>query len=195
LLVAIGVTPNVELARSGGLKVNRGIVVSSRMETSSPGVYACGDCIEMMDFAIDSSRPIPTWPAAYAGGRVAGLNMAGSTRESDGTTFMNSAHIFGLPLMTIGRANPREEDGCEVLAKFDESGPSYRKVVLSGGRIVGALLMNEVDGAGVILSLIRKKADVTAYKEELLKGDFGLACVPRPARENVLGVHLNGAIE
>jgi NAD(P)H-nitrite reductase large subunit len=195
LVLAVGVTPNVELARSGGLKVCRGIVVNSRMETSVPGTYACGDCAEVLDYSLGSSRLVPTWPAAYAGGRVAGFNMAGRVREWEGTTSMNSMHAFGRSVMTLGRTNPKEDERCDILWKLDESRSTYRKVVLYRGRVVGAILVDEVDGAGVILSLMRKRVEVTSFREELLKEDFGLACVPRATREGALEVYFNGAVE
>ena len=44
LLVAIGVAPNVELAKAAGLAIEDGIVVDPNMRTSDPAILACGDC-------------------------------------------------------------------------------------------------------------------------------------------------------
>lgn len=44
LIVGVGVVPRVELVEGTEIKINRGIVVNKRMQTSVPDVYACGDC-------------------------------------------------------------------------------------------------------------------------------------------------------
>jgi len=43
VVVGIGITPEVELARSGGLKVENGIVTAAYCQTSEAGIYAAGD--------------------------------------------------------------------------------------------------------------------------------------------------------
>ena len=48
LILAVGVRPNTEVVRDTLIKVNRGIVVNKYMETSVEGIYACGDCAEIL---------------------------------------------------------------------------------------------------------------------------------------------------
>lgn len=69
VIVAIGVRPCIGLVEGTGIKVNRGIVVDRHMETSAPGVYACGDAAEAYDFIYDECRLTPIWPNAYQGGK------------------------------------------------------------------------------------------------------------------------------
>ena len=47
VLSAVGLRPSIELARRAGLKVNRGIVVNRKLQTSSASVFALGDCAEI----------------------------------------------------------------------------------------------------------------------------------------------------
>ncbi len=49
VILAIGVKPDVRLAKEAGLKVNRGIVTNERMETSDPDIYAVGDAVEVRE--------------------------------------------------------------------------------------------------------------------------------------------------
>jgi rubredoxin-NAD+ reductase len=47
VLSALGLAPRTELAQAAGLRGNRGIVVDAYLQTSSPGIFALGDCAEM----------------------------------------------------------------------------------------------------------------------------------------------------
>ena len=68
VIVAIGVVPQIDLVKDTEIKVNRGILVDRQMETSYPGVYACGDVAEAYDFIYASNRVVPIWPNAHIGG-------------------------------------------------------------------------------------------------------------------------------
>ncbi|MBI2865774.1 MAG: FAD-dependent oxidoreductase, partial [Chloroflexi bacterium] len=69
VVVAVGVSPRLDLVRDTAIASNRGIIVDRRMATSVPGVFACGDVAEAHDFTTGSNRVIPVWPSAYLGGR------------------------------------------------------------------------------------------------------------------------------
>ena len=116
VVVAIGVSPRIELVKGTGIKINRGIVVNRRMETSHPGVYACGDVAEAHDYVHGQDRVIPIWPGAHIGGRVAGLDMADADTEYSGSTNMNTLSYFGLNIASAGIVNP-PDDSYEVLHK------------------------------------------------------------------------------
>jgi len=103
VVFAIGVRPNVGLiAPEAGIRVNRGIVVNRRMQTSVPNVYAAGDCAEGYDMLLGENRPIAIWPNAYRQGYVAGCNMAGVEREYEGGMPMNSVEVCGVPTIFGG---------------------------------------------------------------------------------------------
>ncbi len=193
-IVAVGVAPNTALAKEAGLKVNRGIVVNTYMETSAPNIYACGDCTELLTFLDGSYRPIPIWPAAYISGTIAGSNMAGLQREYEGGIGMNSMHLFGFPVISFGRMNPTEADGCEVLTEIDEERKAYRKIVLAGNRIVGAILVEDIDRAGVLLGLMQKKVDVSEFKKALLQEDLGLINLPKAMRNKMFEIPVKKSI-
>ena len=70
VLFTTGVRPNLELARSAGVGVNRGIVVDAHMRTSEPWIFAAGDVAEF------AGAPGGIWPVAMGQGKVAGANAA-----------------------------------------------------------------------------------------------------------------------
>ncbi|MQL52596.1 NAD(P)/FAD-dependent oxidoreductase [Desulfofundulus thermobenzoicus] len=186
LVVAVGVVPRTDLAKEAGLAVNRGILVSKRMETSAAGVYACGDCAEVYDFLLGDRRVLPLWPNAYAGGRVAAYNMLGMVREYDNATAMNAMHFLDLNLITAGLNTMGEKDGFQVISRHDGNSRSYRRFVLKDDRIYGFTLVTGIARAGIFLNLMRKGCAVTAFKDKLLEENFGYVDTPEATRWDLL---------
>ncbi|MCL6446998.1 MAG: FAD-dependent oxidoreductase [Armatimonadetes bacterium] len=183
LIIAVGVVPRVELVKGTGIRVNRGIVVDQRMQTSVPDVYACGDCAEVYDFAAGHHKLLPLWPNAYAGGRIAGFNMAGRPRKYEWGTGMNATHFFDFYIINAGvNVTGDNADGYEIVSKLAEDRRSYRKFALKAGRIQGFVLAGEVARAGIFLHLMRKAVDVRAFQQELTKSNFGFSDLPDQLR-------------
>ena len=122
-------------------------------------------------------------PTAHVGGRIAGFNMAGVDKEYVWGTGMNSVDFFGFPVISAGFINPPEGQDMEVLIKSDPDMMIYKKFLIKDNRIVGMIFVNEVDRAGVILGLMRDKADITPFKSEILLEDFGLIYLPNALRQ------------
>lgn len=182
VIIAIGVRPRIELVKDTPIKINRGIVVDKNMRTTVPDIYACGDCAEVYDFILDNYRLTPLWPTAHVGGRIAGFNMAGVEKEYVWGTGMNSVDFFGFPVISAGFINPPEGQEMEVLIKHQPEKMIYKKFLIKDSHIVGMILVNEVDRAGVILGLMRDKADISSFKDEILREDFGQIYIPENIR-------------
>ncbi|MBI2939820.1 MAG: NAD(P)/FAD-dependent oxidoreductase [Chloroflexi bacterium] len=185
VVVAVGVRPRMDLAAKAGLKVNRGVVVDQRMETSEPGIYACGDVAEAYDCIYGGNRVVPIWPGAYRGGRVAGFNMAGRSALSEDATVMNTIKYFGMSLVSAGEINVGGQDGYETLRRLDLDGPDagrYRKVILKDNRVVGFVFAGEIERSGIVNWLLRQKVDVSRFKDKLLSDSFDLIDLPAELR-------------
>ncbi len=135
-----------------------------------PGIYAAGDAAGAGDH-----RPVPTLAEARRMGEAAGRNMAGGNGAFRPGVPMNATDICGLACIAIGTTRP-EGEGCELLVHEDPARPAYRKVVLRGSRCVGAILMGDVEGAGVLARLVREGIDVSGFRRLLRDG------VPDPAQ-------------
>ncbi len=178
VIVAIGVIPRTELVVGTDVKINRGIVVDNFMQTTVPDVYASGDVAETFDFILNQSRSLPLWPLAVLEGRVAGANMAGAKTSYEGGTNMSSLKYFGIPIVSIGLANPNEDPTLEIIVKQDLEHNVYKKLVLRNNIIVGMTLVNCIDRAGILFNLIKDKVNVKKFKHDLLRDDFGWAVLP-----------------
>ncbi len=178
VIVAIGVIPRTELALGTAVKTNRGIVVDNTLQTNVPDVYASGDVAEAYDYILQQNRLLPLWPLAVEEGRIAGYNMAGVKTLYNGGTNMSSLKYFGIPIVSVGLANPKDDPTLEVIVKAEPEAKIYRKLVLRNNVIVGLTLVNCIERAGIYLNLMKKKIDVKKFKQSLLSDDFGLAVLP-----------------
>lgn len=169
LVLAIGVRPNVDLVKGSEIRVERGIVTDARMQTSVPDVYAAGDVAQNVNLLSGKNEVIAIVPVAYEQGRVAGRNMMGRPVEYKGEIPMNSVEIYGLPIMSMGYTNKVNDQQREESA---HDGDVYRKYVFEDNRLVGALLMGNVDYGGVLTHLIRSRRSLSPMMMEwLLAGD------------------------
>ncbi len=178
VIMAIGVVPRIELVTGTAVKTNRGIVVDNMMQTSVPDVYASGDVAEAYDFVLNQNRLLPLWPLAVLEGKVAGFNMAGKKSTYAGGTNMSSLKYFGIPVVSVGLANPKEDPTLEVLVKFDPEHNLYKKLVLRNNVIVGVTLVNSIERAGILYYLMKNTVNVKKFKQQLLEDDFSWAALP-----------------
>ncbi|GFE58232.1 NAD(P)/FAD-dependent oxidoreductase [Geobacter sp. AOG1] len=185
VVVAIGVRPAAGFLKGSKVEVNRGIVVNDTMETSVKGIYAAGDVAEASDFFSGQKNPMPIWPDAYIQGDVAGTAMAGGKKSYSGGLAMNSIELFKVPTISMGITNPVEPKEFDILTYQDAENYQYRKIVLQENRLVGAVLVGQVDRAGIFSGLIREKVDVTPFKEQLLDPDFGFIHLTKEIRSTL----------
>jgi NAD(P)H-nitrite reductase large subunit len=178
LVVAAGVRPNVELVRDAGGNVGRGIVTDDKMLTSLDNIYAAGDNVEAVDIVTGTRRIMALLPNAYMQGETAGINMAGGDAEFSKAMPMNAIGFFGMPMVTAG-----SYDGEEYIEKGEES---YKKLVFKGDRLVGYIIINDVDRAGIYTALIREKIDLKGVDIELLKQRPQLMLFGKADRKRIL---------
>jgi nitrite reductase (NADH) large subunit len=163
-LVCAGIQPNTSLAKDAGLEVKRGIVVDERMRTSDPAIFAAGDVAE------HAGTLMGLWGAAVEQAEVAAMNALGS-----GTTYATPVvpthlKLSNLDVTSIGDPHGAVDD--EGLVPDDEDDGVYRKLVLSDGRITGAILVGRPAEAAPVLTAMREGRDVSGDLEILRAGDW-----------------------
>lgn len=177
LVIAVGVRPNVELAKTADLAVERGIVTDQTLRTTVADIYAAGDVAQNLNLLTGKPEVIAIVPVAYEQGRIAGRNMAGLQTVYHGAIPMNSVEIYGLPIMSMGITNPLSTDHREIV--YCDNGV-YKKYVFEEDRLIGALLVGDVEYGGVLTHLIRSGRRLSPQMTEaLLSGDL-LALVVGP---------------
>ena len=165
LLVCAGIAPNVALAREAGLAVNRGVVVDDHMRTSAPEILAAGDLAE------HRGQIYGLWPAAVEQAEIAAINTVGGDKAYEGTVPVTILKGIGIDLMSIGRLEPGSQDEI-VIALEDMQEHRYRKLVISQGKIVGALLLGYPLEASAVTDAIKQQTDVRPCLDALRAGDW-----------------------
>ena len=154
VLVALGVLPNLDWLGDAPLARRQGLLVDGSLETSASGVFAAGDVAEVPD-CITGEPVVPAlWSVAVDQGRVAGLNMAGHRLSCDPALRANTIVFHRYVVATLGC--PLLQDGTVVHRQLDRARRTYRCLVLSRGRLVGAILAGDVTAAGYLRTLLRR---------------------------------------
>jgi NADPH-dependent 2,4-dienoyl-CoA reductase/sulfur reductase-like enzyme/rhodanese-related sulfurtransferase len=121
VVMAVGVTPNADLAASAGLEVSPGggIVVNKRLQTSDPDIYAGGDCVEITNLVTGKPGYWPLGSLANRQGRVIGTNLAGGNAEFDGAVGSFVIKLFDISLATAGLSlESAQREGFEAISAF-----------------------------------------------------------------------------
>ena len=165
VVVATGITPDVQLARAAGLGLGRGVIVDDELRTTDPRGWAVGECAEHRGVVYG------LWAPLLRQASVAAAVMSGRPAAFHGAIPATTLKVMGIDLFCAGRSQPLEGEE-EVLSLNSRSG-RYRKLVLAGDRLVGAVLLGDLDEA---VHLRRLVEDGRPVPEELLE-----ASAPPPA--------------
>jgi len=190
VVVAIGVVPDTALALDAGLDIDRGILVDERLRTSDPDIFAAGDVAQAKDLLHGDKRNVPIWPNAIEQGLYAGFNMAGGDKQYPGGLSMNSIGFYGLPTASVGLVNPPEEGLFEVHRFLDKDREVYRKLVFQDNRLVGYVLVGDIEAAGVYTGFIRYKIEISPEaRQELISGRPSVLLWPEDAFNDYFSAH------
>jgi len=186
LIWAVGMRPSVEVARQAGITTGDkgGIRVDSHMETTIPGIYACGDCVESNDILTGEPYLNLFWHNANRQGSVAAYNCFGIEKEYTGSQNMLNVDIFGNHVVGFGFTEAdlyRFKDIKALKGKLDdvsiierEEDGSYYRLVVVGDRCMGGQFINIAKDLGLVWSIMFQKKSITALRktcesEELMR--------------------------
>lgn len=177
LVIAAGVRPNVSLVKEAGGEVNRGIVVNDRQETTIPDVYAAGDNCESYDICSGTRRILALLPNAAFQGETAGRNMAGGDAAFDKAAPFNALGLFDTHIATAGVYEGEA---------YTDLSEGYKKLFVKDNKLVGFILIDCIERAGIYTSLIREQTPLDTVDFELLKKNPALMAFARGTREEYL---------
>ncbi|MUG85777.1 nitrite reductase large subunit [Paenibacillus timonensis] len=163
VVMAVGIKPNVAVAKASGMEVNRGIVVNDYMQTSLEGVYSVGECTEHRGICYGLVAPL------FEQGNVMAKHISGvDTPPYEGSVVSTKLKISGVDVFSTGEFI----DGPEhtVIANKDDWKRTYKKILLKDGKLVGAVLFGDITESAELQKLIKQGAEMTDELYESLMG-------------------------
>jgi NAD(P)H-nitrite reductase large subunit len=175
VIIGKGVLPCRNFIPRDKVEVDLGVVVDDYLQTSTANIYAAGDVAELNDLARDRRWVNALWPEAAGQGRAAGYNMGGRRVVYPGSLSRNVMRIFDLDVLTVGNANPRDENGFVIVSTGGTADRLYRRLVIKEDRLVGAVLIGDIEQGGVLRALIENRTPLRLPPERLLRAGFNFA--------------------
>ncbi|TLY39480.1 MAG: hypothetical protein E6K58_13405, partial [Nitrospirae bacterium] len=171
VVVAIGVRPDIGFLNGSGVRTDRGILIDHEFRTNVPDVFAAGDAAQTYDPISGQFRVVTNWNNAVEQGKLAGGIMAGSSDVYRGVIVSNSETFSGVRVTVLGVTLPTA-DGTIVMTGRDQAKGIYRKLVLRQDKLIGALLVGNTSGEGMMRKQIveGKATSGSELKSKFLTG-------------------------
>ena len=168
VVMAVGIRPNIELAKKSGIHCERGIVVNDTMQTYDPRVYSVGECVQHRGVCYGLVAPL--WEQA----KVCASHLAQhGLGRYEGSVTSTKLKVTGIDLFSAGNFNGGPD--CEELGLRDPARGVYKKLVVKDNRVQGAVLYGDTVDGTWYFQLLRENTDITAFRETVLFGHAHMA--------------------
>jgi NADPH-dependent 2,4-dienoyl-CoA reductase/sulfur reductase-like enzyme len=165
LILAAGVSPNIDFLAGSGIETGRGILVDRCLRSSRPGIYAAGDVAEGRDFSTGQRMVHAIQPVAADQGRCAALNMAVHPTPYPGGLAMNVLDTLGLVSCSFGAWDG--VDGGDSAELLDRDRFRYLNLRFAEDRLVGATGLGLTQHVGALRGLIQSRHRLGPWKARL----------------------------
>jgi nitrite reductase (NADH) large subunit len=167
VVMAVGIRPNIELAKKARLYCERGVVVSDTMQSYDPAIYAVGECVQHRGQTYGLVAPL------FEQAKVCANHLAhfGISRY-EGSITSTKLKVTGIDLFSAGNFSGGDET--EEIVLQDAGAGMYKKVVLKDNRIQGAVMYGDTMDGAWYFQLMRDGTDVSNLRDKLLFGQAHL---------------------
>jgi 3-phenylpropionate/trans-cinnamate dioxygenase ferredoxin reductase component len=155
VVVGIGVAPRVELADEV-LRVDNGILVDERLQSSVDGVFACGDVANAIHPVFDRRVRVEHWANALEQGPAAARSMLGRDVRYDKVPYFFSDQ-YDVGMEYAGLHEPGSD---EIVVRGDMGSREFIAFWLRGDRLVAGMNVNVWDVSDAIQELVHSGATV-----------------------------------
>ncbi len=166
-----GVRPNVDVAKRSDIPVGRGVLVDWQLRSSVPGVYAAGDCAEIITEGDARNLLQQVWYTGKLQGEVAGDVISGDERTYDPGIWFNSAKFLTLEYQVYGDVNMQVEGEHNLFWKHADNRRSIRIVYTDDG-VIGFNLLGIRYRQEVCEGWIRDRVDIDTVLAHLGEANF-----------------------
>ena len=174
VVMATGIRPETRVATDAGLHVERGIVVDDQMRTSDLDILAVGECAEHAGACYGLVEPI------YEMAALAARTLRGEQASFRSVAIGTHLKVTGVNVFSAG--DFLGAAGTETVTLSDHGLKTYKKLVIAGGRLVGAVLFGDTADSLWYQELIRIGAPIEAMRDDIV---FGRALAERPTTKKL----------
>ncbi|MCW8853720.1 MAG: nitrite reductase large subunit NirB, partial [Gammaproteobacteria bacterium] len=167
VVMAVGIRPNIELAKQVGLHCERGIVVNDTLQTFDPKIYSVGECVQHRGVAYGLVAPL------FEMAKVCANHLAGyGIGIYKGSVTSTKLKVTGIDLFSAG--DFIGDETTEDIVVHDSHQGIYKKIVIKENKIQGAVLYGDtIDGAWYF-QLMREQTNISDIREKLMFGQAHL---------------------
>lgn len=157
IVMAVGIRPNITLARESGLEVNRGIVVNDYLETNLPNIYALGECVEHRETVYGIVAPL------FEQGQVLAKRLCNvETKPYEGSLVYTKLKVAGVDVFSAGEFIDTEE--LRAIRVHDEFEGIYKKALVRDNKLVGAVLFGNTSDSNRLVKMMKSGTDIASVK-------------------------------
>jgi nitrite reductase (NADH) large subunit len=167
VVMAVGIRPNTALAESAGIHCSRGIVVNDTMQTYDPRIYAVGECVNHRGMAYGLVAPLFEM-AKVCANHLAEMGIG----RYVGSAVSTKLKVTGIDLFSAGDFSGSEDT--EEIVLHDAAGGVYKKLLVKGDRLAGAVLYGDTTNGSWYFQLLREGRSITEIRDQLLFGQNNL---------------------
>lgn len=164
VVMAIGIKPNVALAKESGLDVERAILVNDHMETSAPNVYAVGECVQHRGMVYGLVAPL------YEQGKVLAEHITSADQSAvkgyEGTLLYTQLKVAGVDVFSAGEFVDGKDT--KAIRVHDEFEGIYKKVVVRDNKVIGSVLFGDTADSPRLLDMIKTGQDISEMNKVAL---------------------------
>lgn len=163
LIAAIGIEPNIAIAKDAGLYCERGIVVNDTLQSYDPSIYAVGECIQHRGGTFGLVAPLFEQAKVCA-------NHLSSHGVAEYVTLPTATKlkVTGIQLFSVGDFIGDAES--EDITFSDPALGIYKKLVLKANQLIGAVLYGDTADGSWYQELLEKKTSVCEIRDKLIFG-------------------------
>ncbi|MBQ0771174.1 MAG: nitrite reductase large subunit NirB, partial [Sphingomonadales bacterium] len=162
VVMAVGIKPSIHLAKTAELEVDRGIVVDDDMVTSDPAILAVGECVQHRGACYGLVAPL--WEMC----RALADFMTSAPSGYVGSVTATKLKVSGINLFSAGDFSGG--DDTEDIVMRDASLGVYKRVVVKGDRLIGAVLYGDTADGSWYFDLLKRQEDISDIREALIFG-------------------------
>lgn len=163
-VMAVGVQPNIELAKASGIYCEHGIIVSDTLQTFDPSIYAVGECIQHRGLTFGLVAPL------FEQAKVCANHLSGhGVAKYKTLPTSTKLKVSGIQLFSVGAFNDQKD--AETIVFEDPFAKVYKKLVIKDNRIQGTVLYGDTRDGTWFQTLMENKIDISAFRSSLIYGE------------------------